>query len=112
MLHPFASRRKLMYVSSALQNTTLPLQYPVKSVDGKPVTAIPVEKGTQILVSIIAANHNKDIWGDDASEWKPQRWLKERSPLKDHADLAKYPGVYNGMCVLGLLRHRSLDVIR
>ncbi|GJE85445.1 cytochrome P450 [Phanerochaete sordida] len=83
----------------ALQDTTLPLQYPVKSIDGKPITSIPVEKGTQILVSIIASNHNKDIWGADASEWKPERWLKtaDQTTSKELTDSVKYPGVYNGM---------------
>lgn len=26
-------------------------------------------------MSLLAANHNKDLWGEDASEWLPERWL-------------------------------------
>ncbi|EKM58163.1 uncharacterized protein PHACADRAFT_252249 [Phanerochaete carnosa HHB-10118-sp] len=83
----------------ASQDTTLPLQYPVNSVDGKPVDAIPIKKGTQILVSIIASNHSKEVWGEDASEWKPERWLNlaDNEMPKGITDSVKYPGVYCGM---------------
>ncbi|KAF8875068.1 cytochrome P450 [Infundibulicybe gibba] len=57
------------------QATTLPLQYPVRSVSGAEITAIPLRENTTIMISILAANHNKRIWGEDADVWKPERWL-------------------------------------
>ena len=44
--------------------------------DGKKIDEIFVPKDTYLNVSIVAANRNADIWGPDALEWKPERWLK------------------------------------
>lgn len=52
---------------------------------------IVVPAGTGIVVGVLAANRNKAIWGDDALEWKPERWL---SPLPASVLDAKIPGVY------------------
>ncbi|KAJ7935803.1 cytochrome P450 [Mycena leptocephala] len=54
----------------------LPLSTPITGVDGKVMTSIPVPKGTQIYIAISAANHNKNIWGEDALEFKPERGVK------------------------------------
>lgn len=74
-------------------------------------------------MSLLAANHNKDLWGEDASEWRPERWLNatgERIQLNRDSEIAtedkdeakfdetaertpgvkggmKYPGVYASM---------------
>ena len=61
--------------SRARQTTTLPLQFPVLSSTGEEVTSVVVPEGTSVIISILAANHNKAVWGDDASEWRPERWL-------------------------------------
>ena len=85
--------------SRAKQDTTLPLQYPVRTVDGSSVSVIPLEKGTQLLISIIASNHNKEVWGEDASEWKPERWMT-KSEDRDSAAVkssVRYPGAYSSM---------------
>ena len=34
-----------------------------------------IPKGTSIFISPWANNVNKDLWGDDASEFDPERWL-------------------------------------
>lgn len=34
-----------------------------------------VPKGTTIVLSAAAVNHSKELWGPDASEFKPERWL-------------------------------------
>jgi len=55
----------------------VPLEFPVRSASGKEeISAIPVAKNQRLVISILAANHNKAVWGEDASEWKPERWLK------------------------------------
>lgn len=67
----------------------------MKSVDGKrEVTSIPLKKDTNVIISIINANRSKEIWGPDAEEWKPERWL---SPLPDSVAKAHLPGVYASM---------------
>ena len=69
--------------------------WPVKSADGKSdIKEVIVPKGTDIVVSILNANRNKDIWGPDAEEWKPSSWL---SPLPETVAKAHLPGVYSQM---------------
>lgn len=34
-----------------------------------------VPKGTEIVIIMRAINHSKDLWGEDATEFKPERWL-------------------------------------
>ena len=44
-------------------------------VDGKVVTEIFVPKGTVVISANAAVNRSRSIWGADAREWKPERWL-------------------------------------
>lgn len=106
---------------TARQTTTLPLQFPVRSSTDEEVTSIVVPEGTTVIISILASNHNKAVWGDDASEWRPERWLSASGQrawfgqgqeldgtLGDSAEGSapttpgnrggvKYPGVYASM---------------
>ncbi|KAH9031774.1 cytochrome P450 [Lactarius pseudohatsudake] len=105
---------------TARQTTTLPLRFPVFSSTGEEVTSVVVPEGTTVIISILAANHNKAVWGDDASEWRPERWLNASGQrawpgqgqeldgtLGDSAEGStntpgnrggvKYPGVYASM---------------
>ena len=72
-------------------DTILPLSEPVVGIDGQLMSEIPVPKDTPVVVGIQACNRNKALWGDDALEWKPERWL---SPLPDALGKAHVPGVY------------------
>lgn len=38
-----------------------------------------IPKGTEVAIGIRAVNHSKALWGDDATEFKPERWLKSSS---------------------------------
>ncbi|KAJ6494911.1 cytochrome P450 [Mycena vulgaris] len=49
----------------AFKDTVLPLNTPIISVDGTPMHALNVPKGTSIYVA---------IWGADAGEFRPERW--------------------------------------
>lgn len=72
----------------------MPLLFPIKSTDGSDITEIPVKENTDVIVSIIGANRNKKVWGDDAEEWKPERWL---NGLPESVAKAHMPGVYASM---------------
>ncbi|KEQ87191.1 cytochrome P450 [Aureobasidium pullulans EXF-150] len=37
----------------------------------------PIPKGTLVVVAPLAINCSKHLWGDDAMEFKPERWLTE-----------------------------------
>lgn len=72
----------------------LPLSQPVRGRDGKLISEIPLPKDTTVFVGVISSNTNGALWGDDAHEWKPERWL---SPLPDAVLDAKIPGVYSNL---------------
>ena len=81
--------------SSLRADTVLPLQWPILATDGKTqVKEIPLKEGQRIMISIYAANREKRIWGDDAEEWNPERWL---TGLPASAPDARLPGVYSSM---------------
>ncbi|KAG0707410.1 cytochrome P450, partial [Suillus ampliporus] len=93
--------------------TTLPLQFPVRSSSGAEVSAISIPEKTIVVISILTANRNRTIWGDDANEWKPERWLSspgtdvpfdgaevlpsKSAPTAGVKDGVRYPGVYSNM---------------
>lgn len=69
----------------------MPLAEPIVGKDGTLITEIPVPKDTSIIIGIRACNRNKTIWGEDALEWKPERWLQ---PLPESVGKAHVPGIY------------------
>ena len=82
--------------------------YPVKSADGKTmVNHVAVEPNTELIVSIISYNRNKLVWGEDAEEWNPERWLE---PLRKSVVDAKLPAQYANMYVYHLPRSPSCSI--
>ncbi|KAF9235019.1 cytochrome P450 [Melanogaster broomeanus] len=77
---------------TARKDILLPFSTPVKGVDGTEMRDVLIPKETGVLISIIAANRSREIWGEDASEWKPERWLK---PLPLSVTAAHVPSVYS-----------------
>ena len=83
------------YINRSLTDSIVPLRFPIKSTDGKTqLDSIFVPKGTDVHIGIVSANTDKHIWGLDALEWKPERWL---SPLPQTVTDAKVPGVLPGL---------------
>ncbi|KAK0504284.1 cytochrome P450 [Armillaria luteobubalina] len=60
----------------ACEDDVLPLSQPIIDADGKVLTEIPIPRGTYIFCSIAAYNRNKEIFGADADQFNPDRWLK------------------------------------
>ncbi|GJJ14788.1 hypothetical protein Clacol_009056 [Clathrus columnatus] len=96
------------------KSTVLPLQFPVRAENGSRLSAIPLEENTNVIISILGANHNKDIWGEDASNWRPERWLNLAGEINELGKMdytsfktsidgttkqqeIRYPGVYGSM---------------
>ncbi|KAJ3480638.1 hypothetical protein NLI96_g8207 [Meripilus lineatus] len=77
-----------------IRDTVLPLSEPIQGLDGTWMKEILVPEGTRIVISIRGCNINKAIWGEDADEWKPERWL---SPLPETVTNARIPGVYSNL---------------
>ncbi|THH27738.1 hypothetical protein EUX98_g6458 [Antrodiella citrinella] len=78
----------------AMKAAVLPLSKPIQGVDGTVIDKIVIPKGTTLILGVRGCNLNRDIWGPDAREWKPERWL---SPLPETVKSAKVPGVYSHM---------------
>ena len=75
----------------AKQDMVMPISEPIIGNDGNPMKEILVPAGTEIIVGIRPINKDKAIWGEDAAEFKPERWL---SPLPSSVIDARIPGVY------------------
>ncbi|KAH8111253.1 cytochrome P450 [Phellopilus nigrolimitatus] len=100
----------------ARQPTTLPLRHALNGTDGRPIDVIPVAKNQGVVIGIAAANRDESVWGADAWEWKPERWLdgagqavdadvEDRGAMRGEIERkpgvmdpeVRYPGVYSGM---------------
>ncbi|KAJ3479659.1 hypothetical protein NLI96_g8906 [Meripilus lineatus] len=72
----------------------VPLLKPITGVNGQLIREIPVQKDTPVIVGLRACNRSEAIWGPDAKEWKPERWL---APLPGSVAEAHVPGVYSNL---------------
>jgi cytochrome P450 len=76
------------------KDIVLPLGSPVVSTTGKVITELHLKNNTNVVLGLGVANRDVSIWGEDADEWKPERWIG-RSP--DEVSKERLPGVYSGM---------------
>ncbi|KAI0723656.1 cytochrome P450 [Fomitopsis betulina] len=76
------------------EDIVMPLSAPIRGVDGTLISEVPVPKGTYVHIAILASNRNPQLWGPDAGEWKPERWL---NPLPETVKEAHIPGVYSNL---------------
>ncbi|EMD33376.1 hypothetical protein CERSUDRAFT_117989 [Gelatoporia subvermispora B] len=75
----------------ATNDDFIPLSTPYTDVRGEVHDSIKIDKGTTILVPIAALNTSRELWGDDAAEFKPTRW---ESPPEI---ISALPGVWGNM---------------
>ncbi|KAG1766150.1 cytochrome P450 [Suillus occidentalis] len=61
----------------AAADDVIPLSEPVRTESGEMTDSISIAKGTTIRISSAAINRSAAIWGPDAKEFKPDRWLTE-----------------------------------
>lgn len=50
-----------------------------------------VKEGTTIVCNIYALHRRKDIWGDDADEFRPERWLEGKKHAWHHLPFSGGP---------------------
>lgn len=80
----------------AEKDDVIPLDTLYVDAKGRTHDYVRVTKGTIIDVPIVALNRSKELWSDDAHEFKPERW--ESVPAAVHA----VPGIWsNTMAFLG-----------
>lgn len=82
---------------SAVKDTVLPLSKPVIGLNGQQIHEISVPAGTTVFASLLVPNTSVQIWGEDALEFRPERWL---SPLPHTVVNSSLPGIYSHMYVL------------
>ncbi|RPD78489.1 cytochrome P450 [Lentinus tigrinus ALCF2SS1-7] len=60
----------------AVKDDVIPLSHPVVSTTGETITEVPVQAGQVIVTSFAAYHRLKDVWGDDADVWNPDRFFR------------------------------------
>ncbi|EKM59819.1 uncharacterized protein PHACADRAFT_192194 [Phanerochaete carnosa HHB-10118-sp] len=72
----------------AFEDDIIPVDTPYTDRYGRTREYIEVKKGDLVFLPILALNRRKEIWGEDAHEFKPERW--EHIPKA----VASVPGVW------------------
>ncbi|CUA75706.1 Cytochrome P450 4V2 [Rhizoctonia solani] len=81
------------------EDTVLPLQHPVETPSGN-LTSIPIKKGTRVFMSISVSNRDERIWGEQASQFMPERWIG--SKIDEITQPGSHvPGIYSSMMSFG-----------
>ncbi|KAI9066918.1 cytochrome P450 [Trametes sanguinea] len=63
-------------IREASRDDVIPLGTPVTTTTGEVVDEIPIPKGTSCFISVWGYNRLPQIWGPDADEFKPERWIE------------------------------------
>nr|BED42949.1 cytochrome P450 monooxygenase [Trametes versicolor] len=63
-----------MLTRVAAQDDVIPLNEPFTDRHGKLHSEIRIAKGNKIIVPIMAMHRSRELWGEDAMEFKPERW--------------------------------------
>jgi len=58
----------------AMKDDCIPLSKPFTDTKGIVRNEIQIRKGQSVMVPITLINRDKSIWGEDAAEFKPERW--------------------------------------
>ncbi|KAG6856730.1 hypothetical protein H0H87_001330 [Tephrocybe sp. NHM501043] len=78
-------------IREATQDDILPLNQPFTDRKGVVHEGIRVRKGQTIQIPILAMNRSKELWGEDARMFRPERW--ESTPEA----ITSIPGVWGNM---------------
>ncbi|KAF8319095.1 cytochrome P450 [Clavulina sp. PMI_390] len=64
----------------ASEDSVIPLDEPIIGKDGVKRTELFVPRNTRIDVPTMTMNTDESVWGPDATEFRPERWLEEKLP--------------------------------
>ncbi|KAJ7275016.1 cytochrome P450 [Mycena rebaudengoi] len=62
------------------KDSVLPLSEPITTASGELITEIPVKKGQHLVIAISSYHRLTSVWGDDAEQFRPSRWLDGKMP--------------------------------
>ncbi|OCH90175.1 cytochrome P450 [Obba rivulosa] len=75
----------------AKKDDVVPLSVPFTDTCGEVHDSIKIDKGTQFFLPLLVINRSKALWGEDALEFKPERW--ESLPEA----VSSIPGVWSNL---------------
>ncbi|KAG8894960.1 hypothetical protein FRB99_000831 [Tulasnella sp. 403] len=75
------------------KDDVVPLSTPFVDRNGVEHTEFRMPKGEPIFIPIMCMNRDKNIWGEDALEFRPERWLSGDT----HPRSGEIPGVFAGV---------------
>ena len=61
----------------ATEDDVILLSEPVRTKSGKLIDSLTIAKGTLVAVSMESMNRSAAIWGEDAKNFRPSRWLED-----------------------------------
>ena len=79
-------------IRRAKKDTIVPFSSPIRNNNGQDQHEVLITEGAIVVIGMQATNRHRGLWGDDADEWRPDRWL---SPLPQAVIDARIPGVYS-----------------
>ncbi|KAG8762579.1 hypothetical protein FRC11_008701 [Ceratobasidium sp. 423] len=76
----------------AMEDDIIPTSEPVRLRDGTFTTdGVRIKKGTYVHIALEGINLVRDVWGEDATEFRPERWDNLPETVKAN------PSIYGGM---------------
>ncbi|PSS37069.1 hypothetical protein PHLCEN_2v1108 [Hermanssonia centrifuga] len=76
---------------------TVPVAAPFRDRNGNLCSQIELKKGDIISVPIQAINKARSEWGDDAAEFRPERWLEEEEGFHGSGRGRGVQGLWGGI---------------
>lgn len=86
-----------LHKNRTIEDTVVPLQFPICDArTGKTTRDLLVTKGTPVYLGLSAANRSTSIWGPDAAQFKPERWINKLGQESTFEN-TRLPGIYSNM---------------
>ena len=81
-------------VRRAARDMVLPFSAPIHGQDGTAMSEVCVPAGTFVIINCQGSNCNREWWGEDVYEWRPERWME---PLPPALEKARVPGIASNL---------------